>query len=114
MSVFWISQRQKLVDAGLADAADTSELRQQARELEDRCNKALLVTEALWTLLRDRLGVSEEELLARVREIDLRDGTLDGVAARPPAKCAACGRLTAASRSRCLYCGDPLPPAGVF
>ena len=33
---------------------------------------------AMWELLSEKLGVTEQELLAKIEEIDLRDGKLDG------------------------------------
>ena len=42
--------------------------------IEDRLDKLLLVTRAMWELIRDQTSLTEEDLLAKVREIDLRDG----------------------------------------
>ena len=48
--------------------------------------RLLMITEALWMLLKKEHGYTDDVLLQRIREIDLRDGELDGrVAVRPPA-----------------------------
>jgi hypothetical protein len=63
-------------------------------------------------IMRDRHGVSEAEFEAKVREIDLRDGRLDGklrVATPAPRSCPACGRPNGGTRVACLYCSAPLP-----
>jgi hypothetical protein len=55
-------------------------------------------------------GVGEGgQIEAKIREIDLRDGKLDGTF-RPPAKtCKECGRVSSPMSATCLYCGAPLP-----
>lgn len=53
--------------------------------------------------------LTQAELHARVREVDVADGRLDGRAAPPPAAtktiCADCGHATPQTRPTCLYCG---------
>ena len=69
--------------------------------------KLLMITEALWTLLKDQHGYSDEQLGNRIEQIDLRDGKLDGkVAKSPPKKCPACKRTVTRKRAVCLYCGQ--------
>ena len=81
------------------------------RDLEARLDSLTLTTMAMWSLLGERLGITEDELAARVRELDLRDGRLDGRYTAPPAVCAECGRTFAAKRDRCIYCGG-MPRSG--
>jgi uncharacterized OB-fold protein len=60
-------------------------------------------------IIRDHLGVSGEVIEAKIREIDLRDGKLDGTY-RPLAKtCKDCGRVSGPMSATCRYCGAPLP-----
>lgn len=80
-------------------------------ELEGRLDRALLACEAMWTILRDRLGVPEEELAARVNEIDLSDGRLDGKVRRSATVCPSCNRTIARRFARCIYCGSPIDKA---
>jgi hypothetical protein len=117
MSLFWAALHHGAVAAYGAgqNAAEahralrtTAELRNKLIEVGDRCNKAMLVCEALWTLLRDRLGVPEEELVARVNEIDLSDGKLDGKVRRPAVKCPRCGRTVSRRFDNCIYCSEPV------
>ena len=77
-------------------------------ELESRCDKALLVCEALWTIMRDKMGVSEQELVDRVNEIDLSDGQLDGKVRRVSGLCPNCNRTVSSRFSKCMYCGQPI------
>jgi hypothetical protein len=74
-------------------------------QLEQRHERAMLTVEALWTILRERLGVTDEQLVQRVIDLDLSDGILDGKVRRPPLECTACKRTISRRFPRCLYCG---------
>ncbi len=63
----------------------------------------------MWELLQQHGNVTDQQLVAKIQEIDLRDGVLDGKMSKPAAKCSACGRVNNATRNRCMYCGQGLP-----
>ena len=111
MSMFWAISRgvqRASVDAARA-SGDAQRARSEVAELEAKCDRALLVCEALWSRLRDRLGITEEELVQRVNDIDLSDGTLDGKVRKPNAHaCPSCGRTIAKRFPKCIYCGKPV------
>lgn len=97
--------------AGLA-ARDAVQASAQARRsqsavehLEARLERLALVTEALWTILRERVGISDLDLLDRIREVDLSDGALDGKVRHGVLDCPECGRVLSKRNARCLYCG---------
>ena len=74
--------------------------------LEKRVNKLSLVCMALWSLLSETCGLTEEDLMARVRQIDLMDGVEDGkLEHQKVSQCANCGRTMSTRHQRCLYCG---------
>jgi hypothetical protein len=73
-------------------------------------DRALLTIEAMWTLLRERLKVTDEELARRIVELDESDGILDGKVRRPPKDCPHCQRRIPGRFPRCLYCGELIPP----
>lgn len=100
--------------AAQADANDAQasarEAKTEAELLRNDVSRLLLITEALWTLLKKQHGYADAELSALVQEIDLRDGRLDGKSGKtPPAKCPRCGRINSKRHSTCIYCGSPLP-----
>jgi hypothetical protein len=64
-----------------------------------------MVCQALWTILSEKLQVTEEELVNRVNDIDLSDGQLDGKVRRTAAECPKCSRKVARRFPRCIYCG---------
>ena len=68
--------------------------------------RVLMITEALWSILKEQHGYTDDELLRRVGVIDMKVGRMDGrVAATPPLPCPHCGRPMGKNRMLCLYCG---------
>jgi hypothetical protein len=100
-------------------AADRAALRggeraaQDVQALQAELNRLTLACAALWSLVKEH-GHADEELLARMQELDLRDGKLDGRLAADVVSCKDCGRKTKAGRRTCLYCGKPLPAGPAF
>lgn len=87
-------------------AATATQARSQVELMQMDVERLLMITEALWTMLRDEHGYADEQLIRKVQEIDLRDGRLDGkVAKQPPSKCPKCGRAISARRPICVFCG---------
>ena len=83
----------------------------RSREVEDRLGRAMLACEAMWSLLRDKLGLTEDMLIKRITELDLSDGKLDGKVSRPVSPCPHCNRPNSARFINCVYCGQALPSA---
>ena len=87
----------------------TRDLEQEIRVLEQQVGHLTLTSIAMAEILRDHLDISGELIEAKIREIDLRDGKLDGTF-RPSAKtCKGCGRVSSPMSASCLYCGTTLP-----
>ena len=76
------------------------------RELDNEVNHLTLICRAMWELLQERNNLSEQDLLAKVQEIDLRDGKLDGKY-RSTKECSSCHRALNRRHTRCIYCGAP-------
>jgi len=83
------------------------------QQLQAELDRLTLSCAALWSLLKEH-GHTDEELLARMQELDLRDGKLDGRIAPDAIACDGCGRKTKAGRRTCLYCGKELPAGPAF
>ena len=84
-------------------AAETAQ--RDASQLEDRLERLSLVCMAMWSLIQDKTRVTEQELLDRVKTLDLMDGVADGKATRTVSKCPECSRIMSPRHQRCLYCG---------
>jgi hypothetical protein len=93
-------------------AADKAALRAQevgadVEVLKLDIERLLMITEALWGILKEKHGYADEELIRRIQEIDMSDGQLDGKVARQrPSACPKCGRLMVRNHTVCLYCGQ--------
>lgn len=85
---------------------ETGELRNRIKILENNVAKALLINEALWELIREKLRLTDDEFNEKLYAIDMRDGTLDGKNQRSHAmKCPQCNRMVSHRHAACLYCG---------
>lgn len=94
--------------AEAAASRAVSEASRRVDELEDRLDRMALVNTALFELLCAKLGVTGEEIKAKVQEVDLRDGQADGkLGTAPVAPCRKCNRPISRKHARCLYCGEP-------
>lgn len=88
--------------------SDAKQLQSKVRVLEQQCERLTLAAMAMAEILRDRLGFTEHEIEAKLTEIDLRVGRLDGQLRPTPDHCQKCRQKNAASRRHCLYCGAEL------
>jgi hypothetical protein len=101
-------QQRGITDAQLqADRAarDAAKTRYQTADHETRLDAMALALMAMWSILEERLDVTEADLVERMQEIDLRDGKLDGKVAPTASTCQACNRVMSARTKRCIYCG---------
>ena len=66
-----------------------------------------LVVQAMWELLKDKAGLTDADLDAKVHEIDMRDGRLDGQDSTQtdPLTCRQCGRTILSGQAQCSWCG---------
>jgi len=86
-----------------------------ADKAKRNAERLYMVAQAMWELCRDKLGLTDADLEAKVREIDMRDGHLDGRDATQTEsrKCGKCGRGILAGQAKCSWCGEVLE-GGVF
>ena len=77
--------------------------------------RLMMITEALWTFLKKEHGYSDDELAEAIKQIDMRDGVLNGKVGKAlPPPCPSCGRRSGIGRPVCIYCGAEIsvPPFG--
>ena len=95
----------------LADDDRASRTQDRTDRLEDRFERLLLVTEAIWVMARDKLGLTEDDLIRTVVDLDGQDGSVDGHRTRAPRRCTECNAAINREFSKCMFCGHEQPPA---
>lgn len=83
----------------------------QVRQMEAQIERLLMITEALWTFMKQQHGYTDDDLIKAISTIDMRDGRLDGKVREAPDgvdTCTECGRAVGARHACCIYCGTPL------
>jgi hypothetical protein len=108
MSLFW-TMRGGVEEAGSQGAtAGRQAAARRVGEAEDRVDRALLACEAMWSLLREKLGLTDIDLVERFNQLDLTDGKLDGKMRKTAVSCPKCGKAISRRMARCMYCGQAI------
>ena len=97
-----------------AAAAKVSSAKRDRTELERDHERLKLVCAAMWELVSDRTALTEDDLIAKVREMDTRDGVADGKLTRVIRKCSSCDRSVPLKQKKCMYCKTGQPLKSVF
>ena len=109
----WIRNAENTANEAAIEGRSTrhyvSALERRVEALEFESQRLLLAAMALSEILRDDFGVTPERLESKLREIDARDGTVDGKVTATNEPCPSCERLIRAGRPSCFYCGARLP-----
>ena len=96
-------------DTALRASSDTlrslGAIQQFKIDYADKIDRLVLIYRSMWELIRASNNLSEDDLLKKVTEIDLSDGTIDGKIITPPKKCSSCNRVMSKRHRRCIYCG---------
>jgi len=118
MNLFWNLRQSRQIGQAQSTADQAVSKSDQAKwdvfDLERRLDKLMLVNMAMWSLLQERTGLTEEDLIERVRQIDLSDGRADGKVRKEIARCGKCGRVMSKRHQACMYCGADNLEYGAF
>lgn len=118
MSFFIDAYRLGQVQEAKTDAIEAKVRADQAvdrlRDLEITVSHMALTCQAMWELLRELSDVTDAELLAKMKEVDLRDGKADGRMSPMIVQCPKCGKPSNTKHSQCMYCGAAIPKPHVF
>lgn len=85
----------------LTDPTTTAKL----KELTHQIQRLMLLNQALWELVRERLNLTDADLERVAQDVDLRDGVADGRMTETALRCPKCGRVSSSKHWKCLYCG---------
>jgi hypothetical protein len=102
-------------DSAKQDSARTDrQLQTETQRLESKIDGLALICQALYEVLRERTAISEQEIEAKIKEIDLRDGRSDGRITGHPTQCPNCNRTAHTRQNVCMYCSTPIPGGHLF
>jgi RNA polymerase subunit RPABC4/transcription elongation factor Spt4 len=91
------------------DGAHTADrLHREVLRLESKIDRLALIAQAQWELIRQKTGLSDKDIEARMAEIDVRDGRKDGRITGTPTTCPKCARPANTRNRVCPYCGTPI------
>ncbi|MFV1971247.1 MAG: hypothetical protein ACC683_09620 [Acidimicrobiia bacterium] len=76
-------------------------------DMSERIDRLVLVCAAMWSIL-EGTGATEEQLKARIAEIDASDNVLDGQITAQANRCAKCDSMIAPGLTACQFCGESL------
>ena len=113
----WGTQRKQLdLQSGLAanqSAAATAQAK--VASLEQRYERLRLANLGMWELMKQKLGVVDEDLARAVQAI-MTEGEGEGRGTRDPqlVPCPSCHRNVLASATTCVYCGAKLTVSAGF
>jgi hypothetical protein len=100
-----INQLDMKVDRLMDAEAKVEGARRVEVDLDEKVNRLALICRAMFELLQQSTGLSEEQLTKKILEIDLRDGQADGRMTPKGKVCPKCGATMSPKFGRCLFCG---------
>jgi hypothetical protein len=121
LELFWDLYQQRQIGQAHQAAGDARRRpkrqgwgRREVARADERIDKLVLIAHAMWTLVAEKTGLTEADLLKPVTEVDGQDGTIDGRITRPPVRCSKCDAVISRKFNRCLFCGQAYTGGGAF
>jgi hypothetical protein len=90
--------------AGIMVAAEPG-AKFEVDRVEDKIDRLALICRAMFELLQESTGITEQMLAKRIAEVDIRDGKADGHMTPAPRQCPSCKSMISPRFNRCLFCG---------
>jgi ribosomal protein S27AE len=107
-------QQQQINETSVRVNRTRADAEEGDQELERKLERMQLVNMAMWSLCKDKLGLTDEDLADKIRQVDMLDGLLDGRVSHQGKSCPRCKRIMSIRHKKCLYCGEVDLKAGVF
>jgi hypothetical protein len=100
-----ISQLEGRLSSTEAAKTQDAVARDAAVRLEEKVDRLALICRAMFELVQETSGITEEQLRKRIVDVDLRDGQSDGRMTRQAKRCPKCEAAMSPQFGRCLFCG---------
>lgn len=92
-----------------AAVADGTHHTNRIEDLNERIDSMAMIMRAMWALLEDQ-GLTTDQLMEKMEELDRMDGVEDGQMKRRPIDCPGCDSKVPPGLSKCQYCGAEVTP----
>lgn len=76
----------------------------RVEDLGERIDEMAMVLRAMWALLEEN-GYTADQLMDKIEQLDLADGTADGQVTDSPLDCPSCDSKVAIGLAACQFCG---------
>jgi hypothetical protein len=87
-----------------AAVADGTRHTNRMEDLNERVDRLVMILRAMWALMEEQ-GMTSEQLMAKIEEIDLQDGLADGQVREQLVECPSCQSKVAPGLRACQLCG---------
>ena len=77
-------------------------------DLNERIDAMAMMMRGMWALLEEQ-GMTAEQLMAKLEELDNADGVADGKMQSSPVPCRSCDSKIPPGLTKCQYCGADAP-----
>ncbi|NQZ68213.1 MAG: hypothetical protein HRT89_09090 [Lentisphaeria bacterium] len=92
--------------AAISAQSTAKRARNDVSYLENEVERLLMISEAMWCFIKENHDLKDEDLFAKVIEIDGKDGKVDGrVSPTVPKNCPECDRVLPKKKPFCFFCG---------
>ena len=81
----------------------------EVEDLEDRLERMRTMCEAMWTLVCETTGLTDEHLAYKLYELDVADGRRDSKKQLLAQPCDDCGAKVNPRLKQCQFCGTAAP-----
>ena len=92
-----------------AAVADGSRHTNRIEDLNERVDRLLMIVRAMCALMEEQ-GLTSEQLMAKIDELDLQDGVDDGLVRGSVVECPSCQSKVAPGLRACQLCGTEVRP----
>jgi hypothetical protein len=82
----------------------------RVEDLNERIDELALILRGMWALMEEQ-GITTDQLMAKIEEIDLADGVADGQVTKGPVDCPGCDSKVAPGLAKCQFCGADVTDA---
>ncbi len=98
------AQRTARRSASMTVSAESSIQSNRIEDLRERVDSLAIIVRGMWALMEEQ-GMTTEQLMAKIDELDKMDGVPDGLITPTATDCPQCESKVAPGLTKCQFCG---------